>query len=492
LPTPAVYEQIARRSEGMFAHHGPVVMRTGQHTGRSPNDKFIVREPSSSGKIWWGEINRPFGRRAFERVQGRQAAYLQGKDLFVEDCYAGADPQYRLPIRVITETAWHNLFARNMFIRELDPGRLADFQPAFTVIHTPNFLADPESDGTASDAFVLLDLERRLVLIGGTAYAGEIKKSVFTIMNYVLPHQKVLSLHCSANYGKDTDDVALLLGLSGTGKTTLSTSSGRTLIGDDEHGWSEQGVFNFEGGCYAKVIRISSEGEPEIYDTTRKFGTILENVGFNPLTRRLDLADDTLTENTRASYPITHIPSADRTGMGGHPRNVIFLTYDAYGVLPPISRLTPDEAAFHFLVGYTSKVAGTEKGIDKPKATFSACFGAPFMPLKPTVYAELLKRRIAEHQVGCWLVNTGLTGGPHGKGRRVPLEHTRAMVAAALDGRLAKVSFRPVEMFRASIPERCPDVPQEMLSPRETWSSTEEYDRSAQELSKGFEEAYEE
>ncbi|MEZ6062130.1 MAG: phosphoenolpyruvate carboxykinase (ATP) [Planctomycetaceae bacterium] len=491
LPTPGLYEQIVQRREGVIAHLGSVVVRTGQHTGRAPNDKFIVDEGTSQHEIWWGNVNKPFGQQQFDRLYARQLAYLQDKDLFVEDCYAGADPRYRVPIRVVTETAWHNLFARNMLIRELDGAKLADFQPQFTVINTPRFLASPELDGTNSEAFIILHLARKLVLIGGTAYAGEIKKSVFTIMNYLLPHDRVLPMHSSVNYGRDRDDVAIFFGLSGTGKTTLSTAADRTLIGDDEHGWSSDGVFNFEGGCYAKVIGLNEDTEPEIYETTRRFGTILENVAIDPHSRRLNLDDATLTENTRAAYPISHIPRADRTGMAGHPRNIVFLTYDAFGVLPPISRLTADQARFHFLCGYTSKVAGTEAGVKEPQATFSPCFGAPFMPLPPRVYADLLADKIQQHSVHCWLVNTGLTGGRYGVGHRMPLPQTRAMVAAALGGQLVDQPTRPNSRLRLSALKQCPGVSPEVLDPRATWSDVSGYDRQAEELASRFDKTFE-
>ncbi len=492
LTTPALHEQAVQRREGLVAHLGPLVVRTGSHTGRSPNDKFIVDEPSSHDEIWWGSINHPFTEAAFNHLHHRQLAYLQDKDLFIQDCYAGADPRYRVPIRVITETAWHSMFSRNMFIRELDPDKLRQHKPEFTVIQTPRFHAVPELDGTNSDAFIVVHFGRKLILIGGTSYAGEIKKSVFTIMHYLLPHQHVLSMHCAANYGKSKDDVALFFGLSGTGKTTLSTSPDRTLIGDDEHGWSDDGVFNFEGGCYAKVIRIREETEPEIYETTRKFGTILENVTIDPHTRRLDLDDARLTENTRAAYPISHIPHADRESVGGHPKNIFFLTYDAFGVLPPISRLTPDQARYHFISGYTSKVAGTEAGVTEPKAVFSPCFGAPFLPLHPKVYAELLVEKMAKHGVNCWLVNTGMTGGPYGVGHRVAMPVTRGLVAAALDGRLAEIPTHPDPIFQLGIPESCPGVPTDLLQPRATWSDPAAYDRKAKELAERFEKNYQE
>jgi phosphoenolpyruvate carboxykinase (ATP) len=484
LGTPALYEEAIRRREGRLAHLGPLVVRTGQHTGRSPNDKFIVREPSSVDKVWWGKVNRAMEPASFEGLHRRLLAYLQGKDLFVQDCFAGADPQYRQPIRIISETAWHNLFARNMFI-QAKPEELASHVPEFTVINAPSFHADPELDGTRSEVFIVIHFGQKLVLVGGTQYAGEIKKSIFTVLNYLLPQQNVLSMHCSANIGPG-GDTAVFFGLSGTGKTTLSADPNRTLIGDDEHGWSDRGVFNFEGGCYAKVIRLSAQAEPEIYETTRRFGTILENVAFDSATGRLDLNDDSLTENTRAAYPISHIPNATRDGLGGHPQNIIMLTADAFGVLPPIAKLTPEQAMYHFLSGYTAKVAGTEKGVTEPQATFSTCFGAPFMVLSPTVYANLLGQKIAQHQVNVWLVNTGWSGGPYGVGQRMKIAYTRAMVHAALDGSLADVPTRPDPVFGVAVPTTCPNVPTEVLDPRQTWNDPTAYDAQAHKLATMF------
>jgi phosphoenolpyruvate carboxykinase (ATP) len=486
LPTPALYEEAIRRYEGMIGHLGPLVVRTGQHTGRLPRDKFLVREPSSEKKIWWGKVNRPMEVPKFEALSHRLSAYLQGKDVFIENCYAGADARYRVPLRVVAERAWHALFARNMFIRELDPEKLARHAPEFTVIHAPNFHAVPEIDGTNSAAFVVLHFGRKLILIGGTSYAGEMKKSIFTVMNYLLPQKQVMAMHCSANYGKNRDDVAIFFGLSGTGKTTLSADPERTLIGDDEHGWSDSGVFNFEGGCYAKVIRLSAEGEPEIYEVTRKFGTILENVALDTGMRHVNLDDASLTENTRAAYPITHIPNMTRDGRGGHPRNIIMLTCDAFGVLPPVARLSREQAMYHFLAGYTAKVAGTEAGVTEPQATFSACFGAPFMALPPQTYAQLLGEKIAAHQVDVWLVNTGWTGGAYGEGQRIQLQHTRAIIRAILGGGLKNASTRPHPVFRVAVPLECPDVPKELLSPRETWRDVSRYDETARKLASMF------
>ncbi len=482
--TPALYEHAIRANEAVLAG-GPLVVRTGDHTGRSPLDKFVVKEPSSEAQIWWGVENRPFSPEKFEDLHRRMRAYLQGRGIFVQDLWAGADPEYRIPIRIVTENAWHSMFARNMFLRPpLDA--ITDHEPQFTVIQCPGFHAVPEIDGTNSTVFIILDFGRRLVLIGGTSYAGEIKKSIFTVMNYLLPGSDVLPMHCSANVGPDGDS-AVFFGLSGTGKTTLSADAARTLIGDDEHGWSDRGVFNFEGGCYAKVIRLSEEAEPEIYATTSQFGTVLENVMVDPDTRLLDLDDDTLTENTRAAYPIHMIPNASETGMAGHPSNIIMLTADAFGVLPPVSKLTPDQAMYHFLSGYTAKLAGTEKGLgNEPQATFSACFGAPFLALHPSVYAEMLGRKIAEHDVNCWLVNTGWSGGPYGVGERMKISYTRAMVHAALDGRLAGVETRPDPVFGVHVPVSCPGVPDEVLNPRNTWEDKDAYDRAAQDLAELF------
>lgn len=487
LPTPALYEESIRRYEASLSHLGPLVMRTGQYTGRLPKDKFLVREASSENKIAWGKINRPLAAEKFDALKYRLCAYLQGKDVFIEDCYAGADEKYRLPIRIVSERATAALFARTMFIREFDPEKLAHHVPEFTVLHAPGFHADPEVDGTHSEAFILIHFGKRLVLIGGTAYAGEIKKSIFTVMNYLLPQKGVMAMHCSANYGESPEDVALFFGLSGTGKTTLSADPERTLIGDDEHGWSDEGVFNFEGGCYAKVIKLSREGEPEIYETTRHFGTILENVTMDMQTRHINLDDASLTENTRAAYPITHIPNMTRTGKGGHPKHIIMLTCDAFGVLPPVSRLTPDQAMYHFLAGYTAKVAGTEAGVKEPQATFSPCFGAPFMALPPSTYAKLLGNKIAKHSVDVWLINTGWSGGPYGEGERIKLHFTREMVKAVLNGKLKQAPTRIDPIFGLTVPLSCPYVPAEILDPRNTWKDTEAYDRKAFELAAMFE-----
>ncbi|MGH7818372.1 MAG: phosphoenolpyruvate carboxykinase [Candidatus Binatia bacterium] len=485
LHTPALYEESVRRHEGLISVDGPLVVRTGHHTGRSANDKFVVKEPSSEKHVWWGKVNRPFDSERFAGLRRRLLAYLRGRTVFVQDCFVGADPAYRVPIRVITENAWHSIFSRNMFLVPR-PEELGNHVPDFTVLDLPRFHAVPEEDKTASETFIILNFAEKQVLIGGTSYAGEIKKSIFTIMNYLLPLRSVLSMHCSANIG-DRGDVAIFFGLSGTGKTTLSADPERKLIGDDEHGWSDKGVFNFEGGCYAKVIRLSAEAEPEIHQTTRTFGTILENVTIDPLTRQIDLDDQSLTENTRGSYPITQIPNAALDGLGGHPQNIIMLTADAFGVMPPIARLTPEQAMYHFLSGYTAKVAGTERGVTEPQATFSACFGAPFMVHHPSVYGEILRTKIAEHRVNCWLVNTGWSGGPYGEGQRMKIAHTRAMIRAVLNGSLARVSTEPDPNFRVLVPTECPDVPKEVLKPRNTWKDAAAYDRSARELAGRFE-----
>ena len=483
LSTAALYEESVRRQEGVISAQGPLVCRTGQHTGRSPNDKFVVREPSSERHIEWGKVNRPMDPQHFDLLHADLLASLRGKDLFVLDCYAGADPAYRLPVRVVNELAWHNLFCRNLFID--DPSAAAAGSPQFTVIDAPGFQADPARHGTNSSTVIAVHFGKRLVLIGGTSYAGEMKKSIFTVLNYLLPLQNVLSMHCSANIGP-SGDVALFFGLSGTGKTTLSSDPDRGLIGDDEHGWSDRGVFNFEGGCYAKTIRLSAKAEPQIYATTQRFGTVLENVVVEPETRELNLDDDRFTENTRAAYPISFIGNAVPAGQGGHPRNVVMLTADAFGVLPPIARLSPAAAMFHFLSGYTAKVAGTEKGVTEPKATFSTCFGAPFLPLAPGTYARMLGEKIARHGAHVWLVNTGWSGGPYGVGKRMEIAHTRSMIRAALSGALDSVVCQKDPIFNLEIPTSCPDVPASVLRPRDTWADGAAYDTQARKLARMF------
>lgn len=492
LPTTALYEHAIRRFEGQIGHLGPLVVNMGQHTGRAAKDKYIVDEPNTTQDVWWGQVNVKYPEARFDRLLKRMTAYLRGKTLFVQDCYAGHDPQFRQSVRVVNEYAWHNLFARNMFLQQsYNDATIKTFRPDFTVLHCPNFHADPDEDGTRSGTFVGLHLSRKLVLIGGTAYAGEIKKSVFSALNYLLPGRHVLSMHCAASVSKtDPDDVAIFFGLSGTGKTTLSADPNRLLIGDDEHGWSDGGVFNFEGGCYAKVIRLSKEEEPDIYECTRRFGTILENVSMDPATHQVDLNDGTLTENTRASYPMTHIANILKSGMAGQPRNIFMLTADAFGVLPPIARLTPQQAMYHFISGYTAKVAGTEKGVTEPTATFSACFGAPFMVRHPSVYAQLLAEKIERHHAECWLVNTGWTGGGYGVGSRMKIRYTRALLRAALDGSLGKTEMRDDPVFGFHVPTKAPGVPPELFNPRRTWADPSAYDVQAKKLSRLFQENF--
>ena len=485
LSVPALYEEAVRRREALMAADGPLVCRTGQHTGRSPNDKFIVRESSSEDKVWWSKVNRPIEPQCFDALHRRMLNYVEGRELFVQDCYAGADPRYRLRVRIITEQAWHSLFAKHMFIDVPDVVDRPAHTPEFTVIDLPGLHADPAANGTNSEVFILLNFARNLVLIGGTSYAGEIKKSIFTVMNYVLPLRSVLSMHCSANIGA-SGDVALFFGLSGTGKTTLSSDPHRNLIGDDEHGWSEEGVFNIEGGCYAKMIRLSAEAEPQIHAITKRFGTVLENVKMDAVTRELDLDDDSLTENTRGAYPLEYIDNSVASGLGGHPRNIIMLTADAFGVLPPIARLSPAGAMYHFLSGYTAKVAGTEQGVTEPRATFSTCFGAPFMVLHPTVYATFLGEKIARHDARVWLVNTGWTGGPYGQGSRMKIGHTRAMISAALAGALDAVEYDTDPIFNLDVPRSCPGVPPDVLKPRNTWKNQAAYDEQAHKLGRMF------
>jgi phosphoenolpyruvate carboxykinase (ATP) len=489
LSTPGLYEEAVRRGEAWISHLGPLIVRTGQHTGRSPNDKFIVREPSSEKNIAWGPVNQPLSEENFNTLHSKLCAYLQGRDIFVQNLYAGADPEYRIPVRVVNEYAWHNLFIRNLLIMPEAPV-VHDSAETWTIIDSPRFHAIPEVDGTRSEVFIALHLARKLVIIGGTSYAGEIKKSVFTILNYLLPHRNVFPMHCSANTGKD-GDVALFFGLSGTGKTTLSADPERALIGDDEHGWSEKGIFNFEGGCYAKVIRLSAEAEPEIFKVTRQFGTVLENVMMDFDSRRIDLNDESLTENTRAAYPLAQLKNVVHSGTGAHPKNLIMLTADAFGVLPPIARLTADQAMYQFLSGYTAKVAGTEKGVTEPKATFSTCFGAPFMPMAPTVYAKLLGERLEKYRVTAWLVNTGWTGGPYGTGTRMKIGYTRAMLHAALSGKLDNVETSTDPFFGLNVPVSCPNVPAEVLSPRATWKNKDAYDEKARDLTARFKKNFE-
>lgn len=486
LPVPMLVEAALARGEAILTRDGALRALTGKYTGRSPKDKFLVKEPSIKDKIDWGPVNQPMDPEVFDRLYRRVVDYMKKRQPYIFDGFAGADPSYRLPVRVINELAWHNLFIRQLLIRPTEQ-ELAEHKPELTLIVAPGCKADPQRDGTRSETFIAVSLERRLVLIGGTYYAGEMKKSVFSVMNYLLPERGVLPMHCSANVGED-GDVALFFGLSGTGKTTLSADPERRLVGDDEHGWSDRGIFNIEGGCYAKCIGLSQEKEPQIWKAIR-FGSVLENVVLdekrNPLYDRKDI-----TENTRVAYPVDHIPGSVIPGIVGHPKVIIFLTADASGVLPPISRLTPDQAMYHFLSGYTSKLAGTERGIVEPEATFSTCFGAPFLPRPPLVYAEMLGKKIAEHDVRVYLVNTGWSGGPYGVGERVKLAYTRAMVRAAIKGDLENVAMKPDPIFQVAVPETCPGVPKEILQPRNTWNDPKQYDSKALELARRFQENF--
>ena len=483
-----LYEEALARDEGRIVHMGGFAALTAPHTGRSPNDKFTVRDEVTEDAVDWGSVNVPLSPEHYAALKADVVAHLNDRDLFVRDARAGEDPEAGLDVRVVTPSAWHSLFAYNMFLRP-GPEELSEMKPGFTVLHAPGLQADPERHGTRSGTFVAVSFSDETVLIGGTRYAGEIKKSIFSVLNHLLPERGILPMHCSANVGTD-GDVALFFGLSGTGKTTLSADPDRGLIGDDEHAWGSDGIFNFEGGCYAKVIRLSPEGEPEIYGATRMFGTILENVVLDPAGRTIDYDDDSITENTRASYPIDYIPNAVVPGRGGHPRNVVFLTCDAFGVLPPISRLTPEQAMYHFLSGYTAKVAGTERGVTEPKAAFSACFGAPFLPRHPGVYAEMLGERLREHGSRVWLVNTGWSGGGHGVGTRIKLRYTRSMVRAALAGGLNEVATRVDPVFGLRVPESVPGVPGEVLTPRDTWADGEAYDAAAAKLAGMFRENF--
>ncbi len=485
LVAPELVQRAAQRGEGTLADMGPFVGVTSPHTGRSPNDKFTVREPGSERDIDWGKVNIAMPPDKFELLLADVTRHLNGLDeLFVEDLYAGADPAHRLTVRYVLPNAWHALFVRNMFIRP-DLSNLPTFEPTFSVLHAPEFQADPARHGTRSGTFIVLNFAQRMILIGGTRYAGELKKAIFTVMNYLMPKDGVLSMHCSANIGR-AGDTALFFGLSGTGKTTLSADPERGLIGDDEHGWSNEGVFNFEGGCYAKVINLSPEGEPDIFATTQMFGTVLENVVLDPMTRKVRFDDQSITENTRASYPLHYIRNYVPGGRGGHPKNIVLLTADAFGVLPPIARLTPEQAMYYFLSGYTAKVAGTERGVSEPQATFSACFGAVFLVWHPTKYAEMLGKLIAQHKSRVWLVNTGWTGGPYGTGHRMKLKHTRAMVRAALAGELDGGRFTIDPVFGLSIPAAAPNVPAGLINPRNTWPDGAAYDAQAKKLAEMF------
>jgi len=483
--TPALlYQAALARNEGEIANHGGFKAITAPHTGRSPNDKFTVKEPSSEAAIAWGKVNVPMSPEHFAVLRADIVAHLNDQELFVRDARAGADPQYSINVRVVTPNAWHSLFAYNMFLRP-EQSELSDMKPDFTVLHAPELKADPERHGSNSTTAIVVNFAKREVLICGTRYAGEIKKSIFSVLNFQLPERDVFPMHCSANIG-DSGDVALFFGLSGTGKTTLSADPSRGLIGDDEHGWSADGVFNFEGGCYAKVIRLSPEGEPEIYNASRMFGTILENVILDPFARDIDYEDGSITENTRASYPIHYVPNAVLPSRSGHPNNVVFLTADAFGVMPPLAALTPEQAMYHFLSGYTAKVAGTERGVTEPKATFSACFGSPFLPRSPVVYANMLGDKLKQHGARVWLVNTGWTGGAYGVGSRMKLRYTRAMVTAALAGDLDDVPLETDPVFGLGIPTAVPGVPDEILTPRRTWAEGAAYDDQAGKLASMF------
>ena len=486
LPPEALYEEIVFRREGVITRDGAIVMNTGKHTARSANDKFVVREPSTEDHVWWGQYNRPFAPDKFNELFSRLQGFLQGRDVFVQDCYVGADPEYRMPVRIITEHAWHSLFARNMFIPLKTTEECRRHVPDFTVICCPAFKGIPQIDGTPSNTFITLNFDQRVCIIGNTAYAGEIKKSVFTVMNYLMPLQGVFPMHSSANVGSG-GDVAVFFGLSGTGKTTLSADPSRGLIGDDEHGWSDNGVFNFEGGCYAKVIQLSESAEPEIYATTHRFGTILENVTFDPVTRLIDLDDASITENTRASYPLEFIGNALSAKRAGHPKNVIFLTCDASGVMPPIAKLSVDQARYQFISGYTSKIAGTEVGLGKePEITFSTCFGAPFMVHQPDFYARLLKEKVLRYGADCWLVNTGWVGGQYGVGKRISIRYTRAMLNAALSGKLNDVEFFVDPVFGFQVPKTCPGVPDQVLDPASSWPNRDLYFQRYRQLAARF------
>ncbi len=481
LETAPLVEHALRRGEGRLAKDGPLVVATGKHTGRSAQDKFIVRDAATESSIWWGKTNKPMDPAHFAALKADFLAEVGARDtLFVQDLYGGSQPEHRVKVRVINELAWHSLFIRTMLVRP-EAAELEGFVPEYTIIDLPSFRADPARHGTRSETVIAVSFTDRLILIGGTAYAGEMKKSVFGLLNYLLPEQGIMPMHCSANIGP-SGDTAVFFGLSGTGKTTLSADASRTLIGDDEHGWSDTAVFNFEGGCYAKMIRLSEEAEPEIFATTRRFGTVLENVVMDEESRRLDLDDNSLAENTRGAYPIDFIPNASAANMGPVPKNVVMLTADAYGVLPPIAKLTPEQAMYHFLSGYTARVAGTEIGVTEPEATFSTCFGAPFMPRHPSVYGNLLKERIARGGVHCWLVNTGWTGGKYGVGHRMPIKATRALLNAALDGSLNHVEFRTDPNFGFRVPVSVPGVDPSILDPRETWPNKAEYDATAAKL----------
>ncbi len=490
LMEPALVEAAVKNNEGRLGRGGAFLVTTGKHTGRSPKDKFVVRTPSVEDTIWW-ENNAPMEADKFDILHEDMLAHMKGKDYYVQDLFGGADPANRLDVRVVTELAWHGLFIRHL-LRRPELEELDEFVPEFTIINCPSFKADAEKHGCRSETVIALNFDKKLILIGGTEYAGENKKSVFTLLNYLLPEKGIMPMHCSANHATGNPvDAAVFFGLSGTGKTTLSADPSRTLIGDDEHGWSDKGTFNFEGGCYAKTINLNAEAEPEIYATTTKFATVIENMVFDEETLELDFDDDSLTANMRCAYPLHYISNASYSAQGGHPKNVIMLTCDAFGVLPPIARLTPAQAMYHFLSGFTSKVAGTERGVTEPEPTFSTCFGAPFMPRRPEVYGNLLRDKIAKHGATCWLVNTGWTGGAYGTGKRMPIKATRALLTAALDGSLSAVEFRKDPNFGFDVPVDVPGVPEVLLDPRRTWGDPEAYDAQAEKLVKMFSDNFE-
>ncbi|MEC8629205.1 MAG: phosphoenolpyruvate carboxykinase [Pseudomonadota bacterium] len=485
LMEPALVEAALKREEGTLGQGGTFLVSTGEHTGRSPKDKFVVRTPSVEDSIWW-ENNKPMEPAAFDQLYDDMLEHMKGRDYFVQDLFGGADPEHRLDVRMVTELAWHGLFIRHL-LRRPSREELDTFTPEFTIINCPSFKADPEKHGCRSGTVIALNFDKKVILIGGTEYAGENKKSVFTLLNYILPGKGVMAMHCSANHAIGNPvDTAVFFGLSGTGKTTLSADPERVLIGDDEHGWSDRGTFNFEGGCYAKTINLSAEAEPEIYATTQKFGTVIENMVFDPETKELDFEDDSLTANMRCAYPLDYISNASETSLGGHPKNIIMLTCDAFGVLPPIARLTPAQAMYHFLSGFTSKVAGTEKGVTEPEPTFSTCFGAPFMPRRPEAYGNLLREKIAKHGATCWLVNTGWTGGAYGTGSRMPIKATRALLHAALDGSLNSATFRKDPNFGFDVPVQVVGVAEVLLDPRRTWDDQAAYDVQAKKLVEMF------
>jgi len=488
LSIPNLYEEFVNRKEGLIGEGGTIVAYTGKHTGRSPKDRFIVKDSKSKNTILWGNVNKPFEPKKFDALLKRVLKHLNGKDIFVRDLFVCANKKYRMPVRIINEYAWHNIFVNSLFLRP-ESNEVPHKKVDFTVISSPSFKANPKRDGTRTETFIILNLSKRIALIGGTEYAGEMKKSVFSALNYLLPEKNVFPMHCSANVGQK-GDVSLFFGLSGTGKTTLSADPNRLLIGDDEHGWFDKGVFNFEGGCYAKAIKLNPKTEPEIYNASLKFGSVVENVEIDPDSRKIDFDSDKYTENTRVAYPMDHLEGIVPDGVGGIPKTIFMLTYDAFGVLPPISKLTIQQAIYYFIIGYTAKVAGTERGVTEPQATFSSCFGAPFLPRPPKFYAQLLQKKLKKHKVNVWLLNTGITGGPYGVGKRMHLPETRALVTAAIDGSLHKVKFTEVPIFGLSVPTRCPGVRKEALQPRLSWKSTKKYDQKAQELKGMFEAEY--